>query len=74
MITMFLYMYTALDCLYNHLHVEPRTILIGTMDQNLKLMIGPIHLIFSFTNLDFFFEFKVTLIFKISDLLYFLTT
>ena len=55
MITMFLYMYTALDCLYNYLYVQPWTILIGIVDQNLKFMMSPIHLILYFTNFDLFY-------------------
>ena len=34
---------TVLVCFYNNLHVEPITILIGIMDQNLTLMMDPIH-------------------------------
>ena len=68
----FVYMYTVLDCLYNHLYVGPRTILIGIVDQNLKFMMGLIHLDILFINLSVnniyrFFDFEVTLIFRISD-------
>ena len=39
----FVYMYTVLVCLYNHLHVELITILVGIVDQNLKFMMDPIY-------------------------------
>ena len=68
MIILFVYMYTVLNCLYNHQYVGLRIILIGIVVQNLKLMMDPYIWIFSFTNLSvnkisIVFDFEVTLIF-----------
>lgn len=44
MINIFVYMYTILDYLYNHLYNGPRTFLIEIVDQNLKILMGPVRL------------------------------